>query len=475
MATTHNDDVMGSDLPPPAYQLTDAEVDRKVVDAAQRSLNEPARPTLPPIDEDGFPLWDDALFEYNKSQREREREEQNSKLRSEYAPRPVASEPSAASSSSSPPQTPANVQAFVQAQPMRALSPVAQSKQKEEAPRWFENNNSGRIVQDDDPIPEMGGLNVGRPNAQYSHAPSQSIQQMQNQARPAIQVQVGPRPHDVLAQPRSPVSDPEDDPLFSTGGTNLGRAPTYRLMGHPRTAALPTPTSAGDTSELNRAPTYRSMTTGQVPNDEELDLGRAPTYRTVGQGHPGHGHAHVRSATDRAPVRSDSMMSNGSAELPAWTAHAPSLEGPAYEEVVGQASGRRSASGGSSGNRGGTREWQGIQARPQVLERVGAKRWSNTPVPYESGGGVPYGSSGAAAPPTQTRTPLPSPPPPAGPTPMVTTTYTPLRSMPGPGGFDVGAAYRASQQYSLGRSDTVSTTVEAQTVLRTAGANAFYP
>ncbi|KAF8607968.1 hypothetical protein BDV93DRAFT_519948 [Ceratobasidium sp. AG-I] len=472
---------MGSELPPPAYQLTDAEVDRKIADAAQRSLNElpqPARPTLPPIDEDGFPLWDEALFEYNRQQREYEREQQNSKLRSEYVPRPApASVPSAASSSSSPPQTPAQVPTFAPSQPMRALSPVAQAKQKEEAPRWFENNNSGRIMQDDDPVPEMGGLNVGRPPAQYSHVPNQNLQQArvqtQNQARPAIQVQVGPRPHDVLAQPTSPVSDPEDDPLLSNGGASgLSRAPTYRPMGYVRPNPAPTPTPAADPSELNRAPTYRSMTTGQIPYGDDQDLDRAPTYRTARPGH-----AQVRAATDRAPARSDTMMSNASAELPAWTAHAPSLEGPAYEEVVGQAAGRRPTSGGSGA---GTREWQGIQARPQVQERVGgARRSTGAPIggggaPYGSSGGVPYGPSGAPPPPPpQTRTTLPRAP--VAPTPTVTMTYTPLGAASGPGGYDVGAAYRASQQYSLGRSDTVSTMTEAQMVLRTEGANAFYP
>jgi hypothetical protein len=55
MATTHSrehDDFLGSDLPPPAYELTSSELDRKIADATQRSLTlqqeQLQRPNLPP-------------------------------------------------------------------------------------------------------------------------------------------------------------------------------------------------------------------------------------------------------------------------------------------------------------------------------------------------------------------------------------------------------------------------------------------
>lgn len=50
MAT--HDDFMNTEPPPPAYELSNAELDRKIADAAQRSLSlqeeQLQRPTLPP-------------------------------------------------------------------------------------------------------------------------------------------------------------------------------------------------------------------------------------------------------------------------------------------------------------------------------------------------------------------------------------------------------------------------------------------
>ncbi|KAF8592944.1 hypothetical protein BDV93DRAFT_612403, partial [Ceratobasidium sp. AG-I] len=184
-------------FPPPTDQPIDAKFNRNILDGAQWSLDEP------PIDEGGLPLWDEAFFKYNGPQRKREPKQQDSKLHFDYAPRQAPSVPSAASPSSSPPQTPASVPTLAQ---------------------WFASSNSGRIVQNDDSDPETAGLNVGRPPAQYPQIPNQNLQQAriqtQNQARPAIQVQAGPRPHDVLSQPSSLVSDPEDDPLLLNGGSS---------------------------------------------------------------------------------------------------------------------------------------------------------------------------------------------------------------------------------------------------------------
>ncbi|KAG8713500.1 hypothetical protein FRC09_018637, partial [Ceratobasidium sp. 395] len=240
-AAHHDDDFHtnnNNELPPPAYELTHAELDRKIADAAQRSLaiseqQNNIRPNLPPIDEDGFPAWDDSLFEFNRQQREREAEEaRNSKAQSEYN-RPSANHSytapasSSASSSSSPP--PSHAQSLNLAR--RSLPPVAPAhgrvrspnpdKQKQEQFGWL-NNNPGVIARDEDPHPPMTATqNVGRPPSNRSGVP--------------LQVQVGPRPHDVLAQPQSPVSDPEDDNFPGSGGASLARAPTY----HPRGQAHP--------------------------------------------------------------------------------------------------------------------------------------------------------------------------------------------------------------------------------------------
>ncbi|KAF8609118.1 hypothetical protein BDV93DRAFT_601833 [Ceratobasidium sp. AG-I] len=91
------------------------------------------------------------------------------------------------------------------------------------------------------------GPNVGRPPAQYSQIPNQNLQQAcawtQNQARPGIQVQISPRSHDVLAQPTSLVSDPEDDPLLLNGGASgLSRSPAGRPTGYVRSSPPPPPT-----------------------------------------------------------------------------------------------------------------------------------------------------------------------------------------------------------------------------------------
>ncbi|KAF8609117.1 hypothetical protein BDV93DRAFT_517979 [Ceratobasidium sp. AG-I] len=222
----------------------------------------------------------------------------------------------------------------------------------------------------------------------------------------------------------------------------------------------------------------------QAPNDDELELDRAPTCCTTRPGYSGH--AHVRAAIDRAPVKSDTMLSNGSAELPAWTAYVPILEGLAYEEVVGgQTAGRRSAPGRSGSGTGvsgtaGTREWQGTQARSQVQHRVaGARHSTGVPVgaggvAYGSSSGVPYGLSTVVAP-AQTWTTMPRLRVPVTPTPIATIACTPIGATPGPGGFDVGATCHASQQYILERSDTASAMTEAQTPLRIGSTNVFYP
>ncbi|CAE6428276.1 unnamed protein product [Rhizoctonia solani] len=243
MATTHShnhDDLLGHDLPPPAYELTDTELDRKIADAAQRSLSlqqeQLQRPALPPLDEDGFPIWSEELFKYNEAQRQQEDESRSAKLRSEYTH--AGAQPSG--SSGSPPS--------------RAL--VTNDSSKKENKWWFDSS-AHVIAQDED---------AGRPP------------QTQNMSSrpPLIQVQVGPRPHDILAQPQSPTSDVDEDEALTA---------------------------------------------------EQPSLGRAPTYYPMGQVHPGHAQRLERHSTR------ESVTSIRTA-LPAFTPEAESLEGPAYEEVA---------------------------------------------------------------------------------------------------------------------------------------------
>ncbi|KAG9094171.1 hypothetical protein FS749_013009, partial [Ceratobasidium sp. UAMH 11750] len=275
MATTHDDDEfhMNNDLPPPAYELTNAELDRKIADAAQRSLAlseqpQASRPNLPPIDEDGFPAWDEALFEFNRAEREREREAEharNSKAQSEYTrPSPhhyATTSSSSASSSSSPPSSHAQARPLNPARrslpaPAPAKSP-GPDKQKQERFGWL-NNNPGEIAQDEDPHPPMTATqNAGRPP---------SVRQ-----GPPLQVQVGPRPHDVLAQPQSPVSDVEDD-FVAGGGAGLARAPTYHPRGqaHPGHARM-----INERQQQQQQPQRRSMESngsGGVSRNGSIDL-----------------------------------------------------------------------------------------------------------------------------------------------------------------------------------------------------------
>ncbi|QRW01508.1 hypothetical protein RhiLY_00505 [Ceratobasidium sp. AG-Ba] len=296
--------------PPPAYELSDTELDRKIAAAAQRSLasseqNNLGRPNLPPIDEDGFPIWSDELFEFNRQQREFEAEEaRNSKAQSEYRPSAQHhySAPSAsASTSSSPPP--------VHARPLnnarRSLPPAVEGsvglnvyKQKQDRLGWMDENAHG-IARDDDPDPPMTATQNGGRAPTSVRPPTQ------------LQVQVGPRPHDMLAQPQSPVSDVEDD----IPGSGLNRAPTY----HPR-----------------------------------------------GQAHPGH----ARVISERC-------------RLARMAAVAPSLEGPAYEEVMRTTTpATRPAPSANERRQSGVQgEWRPVQAKPQVQERVAGVRHSTIGVP----------------------------------------------------------------------------------------------
>ncbi|CAE6493842.1 unnamed protein product [Rhizoctonia solani] len=259
MATTHShhhDELLGNDLPPPAYELTDSELDRKIADAAQRSLSlqqeQLARPTLPPLDEDGFPVWSEELFKYNEAQRQREDESRSAKLRSEYTYTGTQPSGSSGSTITSPP-TPTLV--------------TNNSSSKKENKWWFDS--STRVIGQDEDEDERG-LNVGRP-------PSMAPQTQNISSRPPpIQVQVGPRPHDLLAQPQSPTSDIDEDEILAAGPSALGRAPTYYPMG---------------------------------------------------QAHPGHAHRLERHPTQGS-------VSSIRTALPAFTPEAESLEGPSYEEVV---------------------------------------------------------------------------------------------------------------------------------------------
>ncbi|KAG8746853.1 hypothetical protein FRC10_003375 [Ceratobasidium sp. 414] len=446
MATAQHDDDfhINNDLPPPAYELTSAELDRKIADAAQRSLavseQQSSRPILPPIDEDGFPAWDETLFEFNRAEREREREVEharNSKAQSEYSrPSPhhhTAPSSSFASSSSSPP--PSHAQARPVNPGRRSLPAPAPAparspnpdKQKQEHFGWL-NNNPGGIAQDEDPHPPMTATqNAGRPPSIRPGAP--------------LQVQVGPRPHDVLAQPQSPVSDVDDD-FVAGGGAGLSRAPTY----HPR-----------------------------------------------GQAHPGHARAinERQQQPQRRSMESNGgggLSRNGSLDLPPFTAVAPSLEGPAYEEVMRTTTpaNRRVTSPAppppvssmppANERRQSGMEWKPVAARPQPRERVaGARQPTGGPGgarqptggPAQTWASSPSSYSPSPVTPSASR-PTPAPVPAPAVAPMVAPRY---------GNFDAGLAYRSTQSYTLvGRTDSVSGSgvSEGQRVLREAGANAFY-
>ncbi|CAE6471548.1 unnamed protein product [Rhizoctonia solani] len=416
MATTHphdHDDLLGNDLPPPAYELTNSELDRKIADATQRSLSlqqeQLQRPALPPLDEDGFPLWSEELFKYNETQRQREDESRSAKLRSEYTY--TGTQPSASSGSASSP-------------PSRV--PVGgdlNSKQKEN--KWWFDSSTQVVAQDEDEDDRR--LNIGRP---LSMSP-----QTQNigSRPPPIQVQVGPRPHDLLAQPQSPTSDVDEDDILAAGDSSLGRAPTYYPMG---------------------------------------------------QTHPGHAQRLERHST-RGSVSSIRTM------LPAFTAEAESLEGPAYEEVVQIP---RSA----PQERRQSAEWRQLNARPQVQERVSRASM------------VPYAASPPPRPPPAPAPASTPPPPPAParmsapahvpqpvsapphrptapsmytpPAPPATTSYAPTGYNPPvpalrPTTFDPSVAYRPAQmhRYTLaGRVGSDDGILEAQRALREEGAGAFY-
>ncbi|QRV87363.1 hypothetical protein RhiJN_15381 [Ceratobasidium sp. AG-Ba] len=426
--------------PPPAYELSDAELDRKIAAAAQRSLalseqNNLGRPNLPPIDEDGFPVWSDELFEFNRQQREFEAEEaRNSKAQSEYRPSAQHhySAPSAsASTSSSPPP--------VHARPLnnarRSLPPAVEGsvglnvhKQKQDRLGWMDENAQG-IARDDDPHPPMTATQNGGRAPTSVRPPTQ------------LQVQVGPRPHDVLAQPQSPVSDVEDD----IPGSGLNRAPTY----HPR-----------------------------------------------GQAHPGHARVISERVSRRSTDSPGGLSRNGSVDLPAWTAVAPSLEGPAYEEVMRTTTpATRPAPSANERRQSGVQgEWRPVQAKPQVQERVAGVRHSTIGVPAAQPTWAPSPSTYTASPSAYTSSPvaapvptsvpatarpsaaLPTPPAPA-PAPAPTMAAFANYTAPRPGTFDPGVAYRATQNYTLaGRQDTVSGNgyADAQRELHNSGAHAFY-
>jgi hypothetical protein len=356
----------------------------------------------------------------------------NSKLQYEYtrpSPNQRHSAPAAshASSSSSPPQS------YAQARSLNAsnrTSPLpSANKQKQGNFGWLDGN-AGGIMQDEDPHPPMTATqNAGRP-------PS---------CRPGaqLQVQVGPRPHDVLAQPQSPVSDPDDD----VGGAALDRAPTYHPVVHPRHA------------------------------------------RTMNDRQQVQNHASRESLDSARSGRSDSM------DLPAWTAVAPSLEGPAYEEVDRTASpanpaNRRAAAASPApapvpapaptpapapvpapaNDRRQSRDWRPVQAKPQAQERVGgARRSTGAPV---------SGPTNSATSPAQQWSSSPNTYAASSPaTAYIPGGYAPAPAgAPRPGLFDPRVAYQPTQPYTLaGRTDTVvSGHADAQQALREAGANAFY-
>ncbi|KAG8683634.1 hypothetical protein FRC08_014164 [Ceratobasidium sp. 394] len=261
---------------------------------------------------------------------------------------------------------------------------------------------------------------------------------------PSLQVQVGPRPHDVLAQPQSPVSDVEDD-FVAGGGAGLARAPTY----HPR-----------------------------------------------GQAHPGHARMINERQQQQQPQRrsmesngSGGLSRNGSVDLPPFTAVAPSLEGPAYEEVMRTTTpaNRRVTSPAPAPpppvpsippvneRRQSGMEWKPMTARPQAQERVAGARQSaagpgavrqSTVAPAQS-----WTSSPSSYAPSPVTPAVPRPATAPAPAPAVAPAVAPRY-----GGFDPGLAYRSTQAYTLaGRADSSgSGTAEAQRALHEAGAHAFY-
>ncbi|CAE6464454.1 unnamed protein product [Rhizoctonia solani] len=413
MATTHShdhDEFLGNDLPPPAYELTDTELDRKIADAAQRSLSlqqeQLQRPALPPLDEDGFPIWSEDLFKYNEAQRQREDETRSAKLRSEYTYTGTQPSGSSGSTSTSPP----------------SRAPVTNefsSKQKDN--KWWFDSSSQVIAQDEDESEDGGRVNVGRP-------PSMSAQTQNVGSRPPpIQVQVGPRPHDILAQPQSPTSDVDEDEVLAGGDPSLGRAPTYYPMG---------------------------------------------------QTHPGHVQRLERHST-RGSVSSIRTM------LPAFTPEPESLEGPAYEEVVQVPPRVAPQPQRQSG------QWAPLNVRPQVQERVSRASMvpyasESPPPPVPASVPTPAPPPPVSAP----RPPVSAPPPHRStapnaytpPAPPAATSYTPAGYNPPmaalrQSGFDPSVAYRPAQthRYTLtGRVGGDEGILEAQKALRESGAGAFY-
>ncbi|CAE6389798.1 unnamed protein product [Rhizoctonia solani] len=403
MATTHSsehDDFLGSDLPPPAYELTSSELDRKIADATQRSLTlqqeQLQRPNLPPLDEDGFPVWSEELFKYNEAQRQREDESRSTKLQSEYTRVEANASGSSGSTSTCPPVQPVSISGG--------------SKQKEN--KWWFDSEVQEIRQDQD-----DGLDVGRPR---SMSP-----QTQNIGRPPpIQVQVGPRPHDVLAQPQSPTSDVDEDDVLA--------------------ADMPS-------------------------------LGRAPTYYPMGQIHPGHAQRLERHST-RA---SESSIRTA---LPAFSPEPESLEGPAYEEVAPVSNPRVQRQSAEWRPLNARPQVQERVSRASVVPYAAASPpprpvASAPPAPTHAHPSVPVHRPTAPSTYTPPVPPAPSAPPaissymPSG--------YNPPVSVPRPSTFDPSHAYRPAQtpahRYTLaGRVGGEEGIAEAQRVLREGGASAFY-
>ncbi|CAE6512790.1 unnamed protein product [Rhizoctonia solani] len=410
MATTHShdhDEFLGNDLPPPAYELTDTELDRKIADAAQRSLSlqqeQLQRPALPPLDEDGFPIWSEDLFKYNEAQRQREDETRSAKLRSEYTYTGTQPSGSSGSTSTSPP----------------SRAPVTNefsSKQKEN--KWWFDSSSQVIAQDED---EDGGrVNVGRP-------PSMSAQTQNVGSRPPpIQVQVGPRPHDILAQPQSPTSDVDEDEVLAGGDPSLGRAPTYYPMG---------------------------------------------------QTHPGHAQRLERHST-RGSVSSIRTM------LPAFTPEPESLEGPAYEEVPPRVAPQPQRQSGQWAPLNVRPQVQERVSRASVVPYASESPPPPPPVPTSVPTPAPPPPVSAPRPPVSAPPPHRATAPNAyiPPAPPAATSYTPAGYNPPmaalrQSGFDPSVAYRPAQthRYTLtGRVGGDEGILEAQKALRESGAGAFY-
>ncbi|KAG8727464.1 hypothetical protein FRC11_013119 [Ceratobasidium sp. 423] len=410
MAATHphdHDDLLGNDLPPPAYELTDSEFDRKIADATQRSLSlqqeQLQRPALPPLDEDGFPLWSEELFKFNEAQRQREDESRSAKLRSEYTY--TGTQLSGSSGSASSPPSRASVGAGLN------------SKQGN---KWWFDSSTQVIAQDEDEDEGHGRLNVGR-------LPSM-LPQTQNLGPrpPPIQVQIGPRPHDILAQPQSPTSDVDEDEILTAGDSSLGRAPTYYPMG---------------------------------------------------QTHPGHAQRLERHST-RGSESSIRTM------LPAFTPEAESLEGPAYEEVeqiprsVPQER-RQSAEWRPMNAR------PQAQERVSRASMVPYGAASPPPRPPPTSASIPPPAPAPVRAPPLVSAPLhrPTAPsaytPPALPatTPYVPTGYNPPVVAPRPTTFDPTIAYHHTETYRYtlaGRVGADDGILEAQRALREGGASAFY-